>query len=84
MNSIKEPSQIQMVIQEIDRLIAEMTELRTKVIALSDVSQKKEPRGSIQQSEYFGMWNDRKDMVGKSSREWLESLRTVIRPYQND
>jgi hypothetical protein len=75
MNSVKEPSQIQMVIQEIDRLIAEMTELRAKVVTLSDTSQK-QPEGSIQQTEYFGMWNDREDMIDKSSREWLENLRS--------
>jgi hypothetical protein len=75
MNSVKEPSQIQMVIQEIDRLIAEMTELRAKVVTLSDTSQK-QPEGSIRQTEYFGMWNNREDMTDKSSREWLENLRS--------
>ena len=30
---------------------------------------------SIQDAEFFGMWADREDMVGQSSREWLEKLR---------
>jgi hypothetical protein len=32
-------------------------------------------RRSVQEAEYFGMWADRKDMRGLSSREWLENLR---------
>jgi len=30
---------------------------------------------SVRETEYFGMWADREDMRGLSSREWLESLR---------
>ena len=33
------------------------------------------PRRSVQEAEYFGMWADRQDMRGLSSREWLENLR---------
>lgn len=29
----------------------------------------------VQESEYFGMWADRQDMHGLSSREWLERQR---------
>ena len=30
---------------------------------------------SVRETEYFGMWADREDMRGLSSREWLKSLR---------
>jgi hypothetical protein len=30
---------------------------------------------SVREAEYFGMWADREDMHGLSSREWLDSLR---------
>ena len=31
---------------------------------------------SIREAEFFGMWADRKDLAGKSSRDWLNNLRT--------
>ena len=31
---------------------------------------------SIQDAEFFGMWADRKDLIGRSSREWLDGLRS--------
>ncbi len=31
---------------------------------------------SVRDAEYFGMWADREDMRGLSSREWLERLRS--------
>ncbi len=39
-------------------------------------------QGSIRDAEYFGMWQERPDMEGLSSREWLEQQRTRqwIRP----
>jgi hypothetical protein len=33
------------------------------------------PTHSVKESEYFGMWADREDMHGLSSREWLQKLR---------
>ncbi len=30
---------------------------------------------SVRETEYFGMWADREDMHGLSSREWLKNLR---------
>lgn len=33
------------------------------------------PDRSIKDAEFFGMWADRKDMAGKSSRDWLKALR---------
>jgi hypothetical protein len=31
---------------------------------------------SVRESEYFGMWAEREDMQGLSSREWLERSRS--------
>ena len=69
----QDPSRIEDVVQQIDQLIAEMTSLRGQVAALS--SPPIHPGRSVREAEYFGMWADRKDMRGLSSREWLESLR---------
>jgi hypothetical protein len=33
------------------------------------------PNRTIKDTEFFGMWADREDMAGRSSREWLENLR---------
>jgi hypothetical protein len=73
MNAFQSASQIEHLVQEIDRLIAEMAHLRSQVAALSNVPA--QPVRSVRETEYFGMWADRQDMRGQSSREWLESLR---------
>ena len=65
--------QVEHIVQEIDRLIAEMTRLRREVAALSDAAVP--PGHSVREGEYFGMWADRPDMQGRSSREWLQDLR---------
>jgi hypothetical protein len=65
--------QVKHIVHEIDRLIGEMTRLRREVAALSDASVP--PEHSVREGEYFGMWADRPDMQGWSSREWLEDLR---------
>jgi len=72
MSAVKD-HQVQHIVQEIDRLIAEMTILRSQVSTLSSPSVQLDR--SVREAEYFGMWADRKDMQGLSSREWLESLR---------
>ena len=71
---VPDTTQIQSIIQEIDRLIAEMATLRNQVIALTstDTTQTK---FLVKQAEYFGMWNEREDMADLSSREWLEKSR---------
>jgi hypothetical protein len=38
--------------------------------------QAKRTEHSVREAEYFGMWADRQDMQGLSSREWLERLRS--------
>lgn len=77
MNNVESSPQIQQIMQEIDRLIAEMTALRGQVAALSQppasISAASPP--SVRQAPYFGMWADREDMQGRSSRAWLEESR---------
>jgi hypothetical protein len=57
MGTAKFSSQVGRVVQEIDRLIAEMTTLRRRVSALG--SQPVRPDRSVREAEYFGMWADR-------------------------
>ena len=66
-------SRIESVVQEIDRLIVEMTVLRSQLTFLSHRSTNQ--IRSVRDADYFGMWADREDMRGLSSREWLENLR---------
>ena len=72
MNAAASP-RIQDIVEEIDKLIAEMATLRSRVSALG--SWDMTLQGSVRDTEYFGMWSDREDMRGLSSREWLDSLR---------
>jgi len=72
--SAEAPIQIQDIVEEIDRLITEMTMLRSRVSALG--SSPVQLRRSVRETEYFGMWAEREDMRGLSSREWLERLRS--------
>jgi hypothetical protein len=74
MSAVTAPSQIQGIVQEIDRLIAEMNALRSHVSSLSNPPV--QPGGSVHETEYFGMWADRKDIGNLSSREWLNNLRS--------
>ncbi len=66
-------AEIQDIVREIDRLIGEMMLLRDQVVTLTRPSP--EPYQPVRQAELFGIWADREDMKGKSSREWLESQR---------
>ena len=74
MNIVEKTPQIEQILHEIDRLIAEMSLIRNQVAALGGTPI--EAGHSIREAEYFGMWADREDMQGQSSREWLERLRT--------
>ena len=71
--TIETSPQIQQIMQQLDRLIAEMMTLRSQVAALSSATTTDRP--SIRQADYFGMWADRADMAGQSSRAWLEAIR---------
>ncbi len=74
MNNLKTRPKVQYILQEIDRLIAEMSLIRNEVAALN--SSPAQAGDSVREAEYFGMWAERADMAGQSSREWLERLRT--------
>jgi len=73
MDTRSSSAEIEGVVQEIDRLIAEMADLRRRVAALGKPSA--EARRSVREAAYFGMWADRADMSGRTSRDWLEDLR---------
>lgn len=73
MNTLEESLKVQHILQELDRLIGEMTHLRSQVSALK--SSTAPARRSVRERDYFGMWADREDMTGQSTQEWLEHLR---------
>lgn len=64
---------VEEIVREIDRLIAEMTALRSQVSALGDSPARLDR--SVREAEYFGMWADRDDMRGMTSRQWVEAQR---------
>ena len=74
MKSLQATPQVEYVVREIDRLIAEMTALRNQVAALG--TPRVGPLRSVREAEYFGMWADRQETHGQTSREWLDSLRS--------
>lgn len=67
------PHEMERLLKDIDRLIAEMVTLRGRVAAIH-IRDEQSSR-STREAAYFGMWADRKDMQGRTSREWLESTR---------
>jgi len=73
MNNTEEISKIHNILEEIDRLIGEMTVLKSQVAALNQSRTQKIQ--SIREADFFGMWADRDDMQGRTSREWLDELR---------
>ena len=73
METAGEPIRVSDIVREIDRLIGEMTALRGRV---SELDRAPAERGrSVREAEFFGMWADRDDMRGKSSRQWVEEQR---------
>jgi len=73
MNSLEQNLKIQHILEEIDRLIKEISLVRSEVAALQSLTTQAEH--SIREAEYFGMWADRDDIAGQSSGEWLQHLR---------
>lgn len=63
------------IISDLDHFISEMVQLRRRVAALIGESKTGDSSGSVRDAEWFGMWADREDMQGLSSREWLSQLR---------
>lgn len=73
MNMIEAKPQAKHILQEIDRLITEMTTLRSQVAEL--IAPPVQQTHSVREADYFGMWAEREDMRNLSSREWLERQR---------
>ncbi len=61
------------IVRDIDRLINEMTALRSRISELehAPLAQVR----SVREEDFFGMWADRVDMSGKTSREWVNQER---------
>ena len=74
MNSIAEIDNVHHIISDMDKLISEILQLRRRVALLAGNGQAKS-LSSVRDAEWFGMWADREDMQGLSSREWLAQLR---------
>lgn len=77
MSDIVQADQLQRIISDIDHLINEILDLRRRVAALGGGENKtNQSIQSVRDSEGFGMWADREDMKGLSSRDWLTQVRT--------
>ncbi len=63
---------IERIMRQIDRMIAEMTTFRSQLASMNASAHRAH---SVRDADYFGMWADREDMRGFSSREWLEKVR---------
>ena len=74
MSAVKVTRRIQDIIEEIDRLIADMITVRSRVAALGNPPI--QSHRSVREAEYFGMWADREDMRRLSSSEWLKNPRS--------
>ncbi len=73
MSAVEAQADIRIIVQEIDRLIGEMSVLRSQVSALD--AQSGQPGRSVCEADYFGMWAEREEMQGLTPRTWLEGLR---------
>ncbi|NUO81937.1 hypothetical protein HUU05_17835 [candidate division KSB1 bacterium] len=63
------------LVADIDRLIDEMMKVRQRAAALAAAPPRDQVFESIRESEGFGIWADREDLQGLSSRDWLNQLR---------
>ena len=75
MGVLKDPPQVQRIVQEIDRLIAEMTTLRSQVAAL--VNPPSQPEHSVRETEYIGIWTDRKESPRAHGGDFLLSITSL-------
>lgn len=77
MSDLADENRVLQIISDLDRLINEILDLRRRVAALGGgVNQTQQPFRSVRESEGFGIWANREDMHGLSSRDWLTQLRT--------
>ena len=85
MSSAEEVDNVQRILSDLDNLIGEILQVRSRVAALADENQSGQSLASGKDAEGFGMWADREAMQGLSSREWLSRIRAQQRsPFQND
>jgi len=66
---------VQRIVADIDHLINEMLQVRRRITALQGDNKTEVYQRSVREAEWFGMWADREDMQGLSSREWLTQQR---------
>jgi hypothetical protein len=76
MSTIAKIDSVQRIISDMDNLISEILQVRRRVAAFVEDNQAGQLMHSVRDAEWFGMWADREDMQGLSSREWLTQLRT--------
>jgi len=73
-----EASQTDELLQAIEHILAEVVRLRDQVVLIRSSNQQDSDPDldrPIEEEEFFGMWADREDMKGKTSREWLQEQR---------
>jgi len=73
-----ETSQAEIILEELNYIIAKVNRLQDQVQLIHDSNQRESDPDyyrPIEEEEFFGMWADREDMKGKTSREWLEEQR---------
>jgi len=75
MSSVQEVDNVQRILSDLDNLIGEILQVRSRVAALADENQSTQSHASMKDAEGFRMWADREDMQGLSSREWLSRIR---------
>jgi hypothetical protein len=75
MNRVQEVDNVQRILSDIDNLIGEIVQVRSRVAALAGEKESAQSLASVKDDEGFGMWVDREDMRGLSSREWLAQIR---------
>jgi hypothetical protein len=75
MNNMVETENVERIVSDLDNLINEILQVRRRVATLASGYQTDRSLASVRDAEWFGMWADREDMPGLSSREWLTQLR---------
>jgi len=75
MSTTQEVDDVRRIISDIDNLINEIMQVRRRIAALAGGTKDQDAPSSVKEAEWFGMWADRQDMQGLSSREWLDRLR---------
>jgi len=69
---VDDEAQTAHIVENMDRLIADMLILRQQLL---QTNKQATPSQAIRETEFFGMWADRDDIQGQSSRQWLTTIR---------